>query len=90
MKTINGLTELENKVLDFLCKELSDWRENEPGYSCFDGSDVTTKFGWNPKTTSGIVGSLCKKGYIQSDDEGDFEGILYVNWKMIPNDFGRE
>ena len=87
--TIDGLTNLENKVLDYLCKELSTWRETEPGYSCLEGSDVTRDLKLNPRTTSGVISSLCKKGYLTSEDEGHFKGIIYVDWQKIPDDFGR-
>lgn len=87
MKTIESLTELENKVLDYLCRELATWREDEPGYSCVDGNDVTKEFKWNPKITSGIISSLFKKGYLS--DGYDDGTTLCVVWENIPNDFGR-
>lgn len=87
MKTINGLTDLENKVLDYICRELATWREDEPSYSCVGGEDVTTEFKWNPKVTSGVVSSLFKKGYLA---DGYEDGTtLCVVWEKIPNDFGR-
>jgi DNA-binding MarR family transcriptional regulator len=88
MITIKGLTEFENKVLDYICQELSTWREDEPGYSCIDGSDVTRDLQLKPRSTSGVIGSLCKKGYLVSE-EGDFKDILYIVWEKIPDDFGR-
>ena len=90
MKKINCLTELENKALDCLCRQLATWREDEPGYSCIDGTDITRELGWPARTTSGVIGSLCKKGFVVSDDNGDFDGILYVIWNNIPDDFGRQ
>lgn len=86
-KFTSGLTELENKVLTFICIELADWRDDEPGYSCTDGSDITKHFGWNPKTTSGVISSLCKKGLLDSDEELN---ILYPQWDSIPNEYGRK
>lgn len=84
-----NLTELENKVLNEICLQLAPWRDGEPGYSCIDGHDLTVALGLNPKTTSGVIGSLCKKGFICSEDGGDFGGIIYANWENIPNEFGR-
>jgi len=87
--TLDNLTELENKVLTEICEQLETWRDGEPGYSCIDGSDITRALNLKPKTTSGVISSLCKKGYIHSEDGGDFEGIIYADWEKIPNDFGR-
>jgi len=89
MEIISTLTELENKALDCLCRQLAIWREDEPGYSCIDGADITRELGWPARTTSGVIGSLCKKGFIESDDNDDFDGLLYVRWEKIPNEFGR-
>lgn len=88
--TLDNLTELENKVLNEICQQLATWRDDEPGYSCIDGADITRALNLKPKTTSGVIGSLCKKGYIQSDDGGDFNGIIYACWDKIPDQFGRE
>ena len=88
--TLSDLTGLENTVLNEICLQLAVWRDGEPGYSCITGSDITSALNLKPKTTSGVISSLCKKGYISSEDGGDFNGIIYANWEKIPNDFGRE
>ena len=90
MEIVKELTTLENQALDALCKMLSTWREGEPGYSCIDGADITRALRWPPKTTSGVISSLCKKGYVETSDDGDFKGILYVKWGKIPENFGRD
>jgi DNA-binding MarR family transcriptional regulator len=84
-----GLTELENKVLTEICYQLETWRDGEPGYSCIDGSDITRELKLKPKVVAGVISSLCKKGYVYSEDGGDFNGILYPDWRKIPNNFGR-
>ena len=84
-----NLTALETKVLTEICHQLADWRDDEPGYSCIDVSDITQALELKPKTVSGVIGSLCKKGLIDSEDGGNFEGIIYPHWDKIPNDFGR-
>ena len=84
-----NLTKLETLVLTEICHQLETWRDDEPGYSCIDGSDITKALDLNPKTISGVISSLCKRGLVWSEDGGDFEGILYAQWDKIPNDFGR-
>ncbi len=84
------LTELEKIVLEEICRQLAGWRDDEPGYSCIDGSDITKALQMKPKVIAGVISSLCKKGLIDSEDGGDFDGIIYPNWDKIPNDFGRE
>ncbi len=88
MTNLPQLTELENKALLAICKELSIWRDSEPGYSCIDGNDVSIASGISKKSIAGVIGSLCKKGYIESDSE-DFDGIIYPHWDKIPTEFGR-
>ena len=88
--TMPTLTELEHKVLTELCHQLSIWRDGEPGYSCIDGSDITSSLKLKPKVVSGVISSLCKKGLVWSDDGGDFDGILYACWDKIDTDYARE
>ena len=83
-----NLTELENQVLTFICQFLSTWRDDEPGYSCLGGDEIAPALKLGKRTTAGVIGSLCKKGFITSED-GDFDGIIYANWEKIPNDFAR-
>lgn len=88
MKQLEGLTQNENMVLNFICQELATWRDDEPGFSDLDGRDVTKGcFPDRPATTAGVIGSLVKKGYIDVDE--DFDNIIYPNWSKIPDDFGR-
>jgi hypothetical protein len=85
---INDLTTLENVVLNYACQYLAIWRLNEPGYSCLTGNDITKHFQWKPKTTSGIISSLFKKGYFT---DGYDDGItICVEWDKIPDDFGKK
>lgn len=91
MKTLFILTELEGKVLTEICKQLSTWRDKEPGYSCISGSDITKALQLKPKRTSGVISSLCQKGLLYSEIEGSetSEPLLYPAWDKIPDDFAR-
>jgi hypothetical protein len=84
---IGKLIQKECDVLMYLCWELAQWRDSEPGYSCVGGTDVTKHFKWNGKITSGVMSSLARKGFVYSDDE--FVDISYPVWSKIPNSFGR-
>lgn len=88
--TMQGLTISEATVMEFLCNELATWRFDEPGYSCVGGTDITKYLkklnkDWNAKSTSGVVSSLVKKGYLQTHD--DFKDIVYPQWCRVPKSF---
>lgn len=72
-----SLTEKENQVLEQLHTDLSCYFGE--GFSDIDCKDVSRSLNIDVKTIKGVVGSLVKKGILQTYDTGTgYDVILFV------------
>lgn len=73
-KKIDGLTEMETKVLETLIKMLYA----EPGFSDVDAKDLSANTGIAMRSIRGVISSLVKKGFVYVDDNECGFQIVYL------------
>jgi len=76
------LTKKEIAVLEFICEELSPWKETEPGYSDITAKDIKIK-GLSRHQIAGVISSLHEKELVHTSSVPELREIIYLNWPEV-------
>lgn len=74
-KKVDGLTEMETKVLETLI----DMLYAEPGFSDVDAKDLSANTGISMKSIRGVISSLAQKGYVIIDGWDGVYNLIYLS-----------